>query len=143
MANPIFDSADKNITLTTNSARRRWSAPQNRFSATSLPGVDGVMLSTFGFGGRYIMGGGFLEATGASASLADKALAAAIRLAQVGIGTISTYDDIDDETYGDCMLVSYTPMSPVEIEDLTAVVGGEHTARVAVQFVILQQDPTA
>lgn len=138
MANPIFDSADLNITLTTNSARRRWSSPRARFALSSLPSVDGAFLSTFGIGARYIIGGGYLEATGASKTLADKALAAAIRTAQAGINTISTYTDLDAEFYSDCLLASYNPVGMVEIE----VVGGAYTARVAVQFVIVQQDPS-
>lgn len=138
MANPIFDPAGVNKTLTTNSARRRWASPQARFSLSSLPSVDGAFLSTFGVGARYIVGGGFLEATGTTEALADKALAAAIRAIQDAVGVAGTYRDIDAEDYDDCILASFSPVSGVMLQG----VADPYTARVAVQFVIVQQDPS-
>lgn len=135
MANPIFDT----VTLTTNSARRRWDTPQARFSLSSLPGVAGVFLSTFGQGARFIVGSGFLEATGTTEALADKALAAAIRAVQAAVGVSGTFTDIDAETYDNCLLASYSPVGGVQLQG----VSNPYTARVAVRFVIVQQDPTA
>ena len=88
---------------------------------------------------RYITGTGYLEATGASAALAEKALKAAIRTKQAAVNqVIGTYTDIDGNSYSNCLLTSYEPLGSVEI----SAGSGTKTARVAVRFVILEQNPS-
>ena len=136
MANPTFHS----MVLTTDSPHIVWGSPQARFQAVTVPSVDGAFISRYGIGPRQIMGMGFLVGTSTTADLAQKALKLSIRVSQGYVnGDLAAFVDTDAESYSGCLLTSYQPAGPIEIEQVSA---WSFRARCAVRFSILQQDPS-
>ena len=133
MANPTFNSVD----LTSHSPNVWWGSPIPRHQLVTVPSVSGAFIANYGVGHREIFGVGYLSATGASGDAAQKALKAALRTVQAQVNLIvGAFVDTDAVSHTGCLLVQYQPVGRIQIE-----VGSTYTARLAVRFVVVEQDP--
>jgi hypothetical protein len=96
--------------------------PEVRYSAESLPGVDGCFVQLHGCGSRRIVATGLAAASlvagsFSSAAAAHQALKQAIRnLEALADGrTIADYVGTDGNTYANCLLLSYEATAAPQI----------------------------
>jgi len=118
MANPTFDGTS----LFDQAARDLPAPPDARYTAESMPGMDGQFVQLFGTGAGKIRASGLLTAAGATATEAHQNLKQALRQRQslVGAAGLADYVGTDGRTYDNCLLAAYRGDGTVEIETIAA-----------------------
>ena len=114
MANPTFNSTD----LTTDAPREIIGGIRVRAYLESLPGVDGEYAQPHGTSGRDIIVQGVLKSSSqTTAALAHSTLKTTLRTKQdlVDGATVAAYVGTDENSYSNCMLLSYEPMGPIQV----------------------------
>jgi uncharacterized protein YoaH (UPF0181 family) len=112
MANPSFHS----IPLFTAAGRDTAGSGEVRSYLERMPGVDGARLQPHGRGPRRIEAEGLVTADGISAAAALAAVKQAVRdrQQQADGRTVAEYVGTDGTIYGDCVLLSFSAVGPVE-----------------------------
>lgn len=141
MAIPTFNGT----ALFSAGARDMPEAPQPRYVAEALPGVNGLFAQLHGCGGRRTVATGLLSSTvqGGSqvdAASAHRALKEAIRERQDlgGGSTLADYVGTDGRTYSPCLLLSY---EAVDRPRIIRTDSGAYNAVVSARAVLLELDP--
>lgn len=139
---PVWDPDGSDLTLAHTGYHIQPGSPRPRMTQHSMPGVDGVFVGFHGVGPRIWHGRGFLEvnlAAGAAAAADDLKAAVIARQGKVA-SEIGTYRDSTGDDYTYCVLLAYRPAGPITTHLESD--GQSYTARCAVTFTIMEQDPS-
>ena len=114
MANPTFNSTD----LTTDAPQEVIGGIRPRIYTETMPGADGEYAQVHGPAGRDIIVRGILKSSAQnSAALAHSTLKTTLRTKQAladGV-TVAAYVGTDENSYSNCLLLSYDQAGPIRV----------------------------